>query len=460
MTQPQATGSSGALVRSSSSDISAGVFSGIAAFEAAQRMAQCLCSSTMVPPEYRGQQGLANSLIALEIAGRMGLSPLVVMQNMTPIHGRPSWSSSFLIATVNASGRFTPLRFQFDDEENPSWCYAEASDRATGETLKGEKVSVAMAKREGWWSRKDRNGNETSKWQSMTGQMLRYRAASFWVRVYCPEMSLGLMSQEEVLDTAAQGAVVEAVTVQEVAIAKGGTLHHAAVPQLIRSAAAAPVTAESAEHPDQQRPASSETSAPPKEASPVVATEVESKEATNNPEQGSPKPRRTTTRGRRASATPQDSPVVAPPSVQESMALPADAPLEAPGLDLPLVSSTQESSEQSITHEPATTSSGHQQAELATAPAPTKAPPSPAAAPSELDAADSPEPTAAEVISTGIREIPRITSLQALDGASARVNGLLASGRINEEGAERLWDVIDRRRQELQAAGAVEAATP
>ncbi len=223
-------------MRSTGSDISAGVFSGIAAFEAAQRMAQCLCSSTMVPPDYRGQQGLANSLIALEIAGRMGLSPLVVMQNMTPIHGRPSWSSSFLIATVNASGRFSPLRFQFDDEENPSWCYAEASDRATGETLKGEKVSVAMAKREGWWSRKDRNGNETSKWQSMTGQMLRYRAASFWVRVFCPEMSLGLMSQEEVIDASVQGAVVEAVTVQEVPVAKGGTLHHAAVPQPIRSA--------------------------------------------------------------------------------------------------------------------------------------------------------------------------------------------------------------------------------
>ena len=41
-------------------DISSGVFSGIAAFEAAQRMAQALCTSTMVPSEYRGQQGLSN----------------------------------------------------------------------------------------------------------------------------------------------------------------------------------------------------------------------------------------------------------------------------------------------------------------------------------------------------------------------------------------------------------------
>ncbi|MFM7550909.1 MAG: recombinase RecT, partial [Cyanobacteriota bacterium] len=193
-------------------DISSGVFSGIAAFEAAQRMAQALCTSTMVPSEYRGQQGLSNSLIALEIAARMGLSPLVVMQNMTPIHGKPTWSSSFLIATVNASGRFTPLRFVFDDKEQPSRCYAVASDKASGEVLEGETISVEMAKRKGWWSRPDRYGKETSKWQSMTGQMLRYRAAAFWVKVYCPEISLGLMTQDEAADV--QPVVVDAIEPQ------------------------------------------------------------------------------------------------------------------------------------------------------------------------------------------------------------------------------------------------------
>ena len=178
------------------------VFSGIAAFDAAQRMAKALCSSTLVPKDYQGQQGLSNCLIALEIAGRMGLSPLVVMQNMVPINGKPTWSSSFLIGTVNASGRFSPLRFQFDNEDSPTWCYCEATEKASGEILKSQKITIEMAKNEGWWSR---NG---SKWPTLTGQMLRYRAASFWVKVYCPEISLGLATQEEALD-------VEAVTVEE-----------------------------------------------------------------------------------------------------------------------------------------------------------------------------------------------------------------------------------------------------
>jgi hypothetical protein len=170
------------------------VFSGIEAFDAAQRMAKALSSSALVPKIYQGQTGLANSLIALELANRMGISPLTVMQNMTPINGRPSWSSSFLIGTVNACGRFSPLRFIFDDDENPSSCHAEANDLATGEVLRGEKITIAMAKAEGWFSR------QGSKWQTFPGQMLRYRAGAFWARVYCPEISLGIITKEEAID--------------------------------------------------------------------------------------------------------------------------------------------------------------------------------------------------------------------------------------------------------------------
>lgn len=179
------------------------VFSGIAAFDAAQRMAKALSSSTLVPREYQGPNGLANCLIALEISARMGISPMVVMQNMVPIHGRPTWSSKFLIATVNASGRFSPLRFVFDSETKPTSCYAVATDNKTNKELKGETITLEIARAEGWM---DRNG---SKWKTMPGQMFRYRSAAWWVNVYCPEISLGLITQEEAYDD------IQAVDVQE-----------------------------------------------------------------------------------------------------------------------------------------------------------------------------------------------------------------------------------------------------
>lgn len=179
------------------------VFScGTDAFETANRMAAALCASTMVPDAYRGQANIGNCLIALDVANRLGASPLAVMQHMVPVHGRPSWSSTFLIGTVNSCGRFTPLRFQMEGTPNTdSWgCRAIARDRSTKEDLVGTLITIAMAKAEGW------HGRNGSKWRTMPEQMLQYRAAAFWTRLYAPELSLGMQTQEEVIDITASAA--------------------------------------------------------------------------------------------------------------------------------------------------------------------------------------------------------------------------------------------------------------
>ena len=380
-------------------DISSGVFSGIAAFEAAQRMAQALCTSTMVPSEYRGQQGLSNSLIALEIAARMGLSPLVVMQNMTPIHGKPSWSSSFLIATVNSSGRFTPLRFVFDDKDNPSSCFAVARDKATGEVLEGQLISIEMAKREGWWSRPDRYGKETSKWQSMTGQMLRYRASAFWVKVYCPEISLGLMTQDEVAD-------VQAVVVGSVEPLAAAQLPATPEP-LIK--ARQEVVEQAAELPADEGPA--QLPAPP-----AVEQQGEAAEEVAAPRRS---PRRSTaaqkqvqSAGETGSAQQQQGELAAAATALKPVTSAAEAELPA------------ELAEQA---EPAGLA-GEQQ-----------------------------ELSSAELLNKALQQISGLGSADALESARQRVNRLLAEGRLNDEGAQRLWTLIQRRLQQLEVQGAAAA---
>jgi hypothetical protein len=171
-----------------------GVFTGIQQFENAQRIGKALASSALVPKEYQGQNGLANTLVAMEIAGRMGLSPLQVMQNLHIIHGRPSWSSQFIIAMVNGCGRFTPLDFVLKGEGEDQTCYAVAKELKTNKELKGPVVSITMAKKEGWY------GKAGSKWQTMPDLMLRYRAAAFWGRLYVPEFLVGMKTQEEVVE--------------------------------------------------------------------------------------------------------------------------------------------------------------------------------------------------------------------------------------------------------------------
>ena len=88
--------------------ISNNFFSTPQLFEHAQRVAKIFSSSDMVPKRY--QNNIGNCIIALEMANRMGASPLLVMQNLDVIQGKPGWSSKFLIATLNSSGKFTPLR--------------------------------------------------------------------------------------------------------------------------------------------------------------------------------------------------------------------------------------------------------------------------------------------------------------------------------------------------------------
>ncbi len=185
------TTESTALAVTSTAD---GVFTGIQQFENAQRIAKALASSALVPKEYQGQTGLANTLVAMEIAGRMGLSPLQVMQNLHIIHGRPSWSSQFIIAMINGCGRFTPLDYNVSGEGDTLSCFAYATEIATGKELRGPVVTMAMAKREGWATKSG------SKWQTMPDLMVRYRAAAFWGRLYVPEFLVGMKTQEEVVD--------------------------------------------------------------------------------------------------------------------------------------------------------------------------------------------------------------------------------------------------------------------
>ena len=178
------------------------VFSGIQQFEDAQRIAKALASSTLIPPQFQGQQGFANCLVALEIANRMRMSPFQVMQNLHIIHGRPSWSSQFIIGLINGCGRFIPLRYEISGKGDTLACTAVATEIATGEELRGPEVTMAMAKREGWATKSG------SKWATMPELMIRYRAAAFWGRLFIPELLVGIHTQEEVMD-------VETVSVSE-----------------------------------------------------------------------------------------------------------------------------------------------------------------------------------------------------------------------------------------------------
>lgn len=166
-----------------------------AAFEMLQRQAKMFASSSLVPKEFCGN--LANCAIGINIAKRLGADPFMVLQNIDVIHGRPSFRATFLIAMVNAAGRFDPLQFKLEGTEGKldRSCVAWTKSKADGAILEGPKITLEMAKVEGWSTK---NG---SKWLTMPELMLRYRAAAFFARLYAPDITLGMMTAEEAIDT-------------------------------------------------------------------------------------------------------------------------------------------------------------------------------------------------------------------------------------------------------------------
>jgi len=177
-------------------DGTANIWNNTTLYAQAVKQAKILASSELVPEGvYRGKP--ANCLIALDMAYRMNMSPLNVMQNLFIVKGKPGWSGQFCIAAINASPRFsTKLEFVqlLNEDGSTKGYYAQAVDAATGKVCTGSPVTWDMAKAEGWV---DKPG---SKWKTMPDLMFHYRAAAFFAREFCPEVLNGLQTADELRD--------------------------------------------------------------------------------------------------------------------------------------------------------------------------------------------------------------------------------------------------------------------
>ena len=166
------------------------VYASIQTFENAQRMAKSLAQSNLVPDLYRGQNGFSNCLVALEIANRMKMSPLQVMQNINIIKGKPSWSATFIIAMIQS--RYDDLDYEMSGKGETLACKCVATRRRDKKKVEGSTVSIKMAQEEGW--------TKNPKWRSMPEHMLKFRAATFFGRQYIADLLAGIQTEDEVVD--------------------------------------------------------------------------------------------------------------------------------------------------------------------------------------------------------------------------------------------------------------------
>lgn len=169
------------------------MFGSITAFEAGQRMAKVFATSTLVPQSY--QNNIGNCMIALNLAQRMKSDPLMVMQNLVIVQNKPTFEAKFAIACFNATKKYSPIRYKEIGEKGKDsyGMYAYAYDLKDGSVLRGPEITIKLAKGEGWYQR-------NKKWETMPELMLRYRAASWFIRTTDPGVMMGFQTSDEVED--------------------------------------------------------------------------------------------------------------------------------------------------------------------------------------------------------------------------------------------------------------------
>lgn len=163
-----------------------------ARFSQIQRIAKMFASSDLVPEVFQGK--VANCAVALQMAFRLQVDPMMLMQNMYILKGKPGIEAKLAIALINSRGPFTgPVQWRFEGEGKQRKCTAYAKHKGTGEICEAD-VTWSMVESEGWSSKGG------SKWLTIPEMMFRYRSAMFLGRLYCPEVLLGLNSNDELRD--------------------------------------------------------------------------------------------------------------------------------------------------------------------------------------------------------------------------------------------------------------------
>lgn len=183
--------------------LSTGVFSSAENFQEIYNVGKMFASSTLVPQSYQGKP--MDCTIAVDMANRMGVSPMMVMQNLYVVKGKPSWSGQACMSMIRASREFKNVRVIYTGVKGEdTWgCYIQAEHRESGESIKGTEVTMKMAKDEEWY------GKTGSKWKTMPEQMLAYRSAAFFARVYIPNSLMGLYVEGEAEDISAEKEIPE-----------------------------------------------------------------------------------------------------------------------------------------------------------------------------------------------------------------------------------------------------------
>jgi hypothetical protein len=164
-------------------------------FDHMQRVGKVLALSPLFPEHLRKPDintAVANAVLCLNMATRLNEDVLTVAQNIFFVNGRPGWNATYMIAKANDSGKFSEeIDWIIEGKGMELSVTAFAVLARSGKRVEST-LTMEIAKAEGW--------TKNSKYQTIPQQMLSYRSAVFLIRLYCPEVMIGVPSIVELED--------------------------------------------------------------------------------------------------------------------------------------------------------------------------------------------------------------------------------------------------------------------
>ena len=170
--------------------------------ENAGALCKHVANSKFFPAALRGDAGSAFCI--MDMAARLGVSMLTIANNVYEVHGNMGFSGKFAIAMLMRCPKYTRVKYDYingTDYRAGVRVIGYRADAPDDPDI-GPAVTPEMVRAEGW--------NKNPKWTTMPDLMYRYRAAAFFLRLYAPDMLMGMQTAEELDDINTQNQQTQA----------------------------------------------------------------------------------------------------------------------------------------------------------------------------------------------------------------------------------------------------------
>ena len=154
--------------------------------EEAYRLAKAVCMAGMAP---KGLDTPEKAMVAILHGMEIGLPPMMALQRIAVVNGRPTLFGDGALALVRASGLCEYVKETVEGEGDKRVAVCETKRKGERDPVK-RAFSVADAKKAGLWGK-------AGPWTQFSDRMLSMRARAFCLRDVYPDATGGLYFKEE-----------------------------------------------------------------------------------------------------------------------------------------------------------------------------------------------------------------------------------------------------------------------